>query len=705
MSVRFSLPIARPPLLQGPVGSCLVLLVLLGLALGPFRPAWGQVDTTDAAPPDSVRPTPPDSVRASQQPLRPFPFASALYGRPKTDSLPGRLPHVSVVGILAEQPSSFLYDLGATGWPHGWSYRGLAPHRTHLWIDGLSLNDPLTARPRFELLPPSFLTPPRTGVDPGGGAVGVHTSWRDYGPERPLTELRYRTGNKGLHAVEVGHSQKRRLDLFDRPGVLHLTFGYGGRKADGVYDGSALRRERRVWGRLRYQTNDWTVELTDRASRFRIGAHGGVRPPSEAPFRAIYALPLAATSVLNPNGQRRLIRNDLTARVRAPLLPTGIPPTQLAASWTSHTFDARTGGVASDTTWSTRLNGGQARLRQSLTVGRHDLTVNARGAVWSVAESNVPQLTGSRGEVHFLLRDELHVGRTNFVLDVGAHRTPDQWFPSATVQAQHPLGPIEFSASVAATGQRGSWIEDDGFASLVRPLSVEQSGLTDRVLKGTVEARASLGTVDVQLRGFAHQIRNAVDLYAVTPSGPDTPMTADTVTARRTPTPVRRAGATLSLGWRRDARRGLYATGHATVLQTLNSKASPLHARLARTLPRAYGRARIGARFVLFTDLNTDLYVQARGWSDMNSRWFHPSTGRLVVPPRQNPIPPVPGRTVGPSGTIDVHAETRLRDATLFFTFENVQARTQLQPGTFVVPVYPLPAQQFRFGVFWPIFD
>jgi hypothetical protein len=180
----------------------------------------------------------------------------------------------------------------------------------------------------------------------------------------------------------------------------------------------------------------------------------------------------------------------------------------------------------------------------------------------------------------------------------------------------------------------------------------------------------------------------------------------DTVSARATPSPVRRAGVTLAGGWRRNARRGLYATGRGTLLQTLNADASLLHDRLARTLPEAFGQVRIGARFVLFTSLTTDLYVRARGWSAMNSRWFHPPTGRLVVPPRQTPVPgPNAPNKVGPSGTIDVRAEAQLRDATLFFTFQNVQAGTQFQLGTFVVPVYPLPPQQFRFGVFWPIFD
>jgi hypothetical protein len=100
----------------------------------------------------------------------------------------------------------------------------------------------------------------------------------------------------------------------------------------------------------------------------------------------------------------------------------------------------------------------------------------------------------------------------------------------------------------------------------------------------------------------------------------------------------------------------------------------------------------------------------------MNSRWFHPPTGRLVVPPATTPVPARgAGGQAGPSGTVDVHAEIKLRGATLFFTFENVQStfaptgsvqrQASLVPGTYVVPVYPLPARQFRFGVHWPIFD
>jgi len=694
-------------------GLLLVGGVALGSALVLARGAHAQADTTDAAAQDTLqRPPaeppgrrPSDTTAARPESLRPLPDAPPVYGRVRSDSLPGRRPHVSVETMLAEQPGSFLYDLGEYGWPHGWSPRGLAPHRVHLWHDGFSFDDPLTGRPRFELLPPSFLDRPRTGPDPGGGAVGVHTSWRAYAPQRPVTELRYRFDRDGLHAIEVGHSQKRRLDLFGRPGGLHLTFGYGGRKADGIYDGSALRTERRIWGRLRYLTNDWTVALSDRSTLYRVGAHGGATPASGDPFASVYALPLAASNVRRPDDRRKTVRNDLTARLQGPLVPGLSRPTDVSARWTTHTFDFRSTGGDTDTTWTAPMSGGHVRAQQSFRIGRHSLTGRLQGSLWRMENTNLPTVDGRRGAVHARLRDSLRVGRTDLVLNAGGHVTSQQRYPSLAARVRHPAGPVRWTASIRATGQRSAWIEDEGFAGHVQPLPGDRGGAADRLLEGTIGGRTQLGPFDVGVTGFAHRIQNAVDLYAVSPEGTGLDAITDTVAARQTSTPVQRVGATVSLGWRNDARRGLYATGQGTLLETLNADASPLHARLARTLPSAFGRARLGARFVLFNDLTTDLYVQARGWSAMNSRWFHPPTGRLVVPPRDRPVPETPGGRVGPNGTVDVRAEVQFRSATLFFTFQNIQAGTQLQPGTFVVPVYPLPPQQFRFGVFWPIFD
>ncbi len=706
------LTVVTPPGLLPLLPRRAVLGVTLGLLLPFFSPAFGQVDSTEAAPTDTVeRPSqpPPADTQDVEEVTDPRSSAPFIYGTPRTDSLPGRLPYVGVEHILAREPGSFLYDLGAVGWPHGWSPEGFAPHRPHLWIDGLSYNDPLTGRPRYEIVPPSFLKRPRTGVDPGGGPVGVHLSSRDYAQIRPITELRYRRDSNGLHAIEVGHSQKRRLSLFGTPGLVQITFGYGGRKAEGNYEGSDLRSERRLWGRLRYQTDEWMVELNDRSTRYRIGAHGGVQPPRPQ-FRSIYQLPLAETSVLNADARRRTFRNDLTARARGPLLPIFSAPATASATWTSNTFDFVPGTEppreSPDTTWTVKMNGGHGRIQQPLSVGAHHLTFTGYGRLWGVARSNVPQIDGTRWSAHAHARDSVRAGASTLTLDAGWHATHSHQHPSASAQASLPAGPFHLSASFSLSAQRASWIADEGFREFVSPLPADASSSSSQVLDGHMGLSVDLGPVDVELEGFAHQIQKAVDLY-VSSSDPASPPTTliDTVAAHQLSAPVRRAGATVSVGWRQEAQRGLYASGQGTALQFLNPEASFLHNRLAYTLPSVFGRARIGARFVLFQDLLTDLYVEGRGWSAMNSRWFHSPTGRLVVPPREAPIPALPGSPVGPSGTINVHAEARLREATLFFTFENVQAGTQLQPGTFVVPVYPLPARQFRFGVFWPIFD
>ncbi|PQJ35340.1 hypothetical protein BSZ35_12665 [Salinibacter sp. 10B] len=672
------------------------------------------VDTTVA--PDDTTAVSPDTTdsEAAELPDDPRTFTTPVYGRPAIDSLPTLTPHVGLEHALAQQTGSFLYDLAAVGWPHGWSPNGLGPHRSRLWIDGRPYNSPLTGRARFDLVPTSFLQRPGIGEDPGGGTAGVQLSWRSFPSIRPITELRFRRDSNGQKAIEVVHSQKHQLSFFGEPGLFQTTFGYGGRTADGVYSGSDLRRERRIWGRLRYQRDNWAFELSDFSSRHRIGAHGGVVPPEGSSFETIYIVPRCEACSHTPGASRRTFRNDLTARVRGPVFPGLSTPAELSATWTSNTFDFQESGSDSDTTWTVAMDGAHGSMRQSLRLGPHDLTLGVRGSLWGVGKSNVRQVDGERWAVHAIARDSVRLGATQFVLDAGWHSTIDQQYPSASAQLYQSVGPVQVTASAAATGQRLSWIETAGFEGLVTPLDESPTSVFGRVLRGNVGLEVQPGPFDLRVEGFAHQIRKAVDLYAL-PSFGQRVASADTVEARQTETPVRRVGATASVGWRRDATWGFYATAQATALSTLNAAASRLHTRLARTLPRFYGRGRIGARFVFFEDLVTDLYVQARGWTAMNSRWFHPPTGRFAVPPAENPVPVRPGYRLGPNGTVDAHAEIKLRGATLFFTFENIQLslaqpgsfqrQFTAQPGAFIVPVYPLPGRLFRFGVHWPIFD
>jgi hypothetical protein len=96
-----------------------------------------------------------------------------------------------------------------------------------------------------------------------------------------------------------------------------------------------------------------------------------------------------------------------------------------------------------------------------------------------------------------------------------------------------------------------------------------------------------------------------------------------------------------------------------------------------------------------------DAYLRGRFWGRMASRWFHPPTALFAAPPNG-------ARLFGPNGTVDVQVEALLQGARLFLAYEHFLpvANTpafQLQPGALVVPVYPLPSGQLRFGVHWPI--
>jgi hypothetical protein len=667
---------------------------------------FGLVPGTYAQPADTTRA--PAGVRGGS--FEPAPFGSRSIGRPVADSLPARMPVVDVKQILEDEPGSFLYHLGPVAWPHGWSVQGLAPHRTRLWLDDLPYTDPVTGRPRFDLLPPAFVAGPTVGLDPGGHPVGVHTDWREIDRQQALTEIRFRRDSNGLQNVEVVHSQQRRLDLLGRSGLLQGTFGFKGRATAGVYAGSDLERERGVWGRLRYRTDDWVLELTDFSNRFRLNVHGGIDPPGTR-LSSIYR-PAAFDDALFRGAGQNTIRNDLVARVRGPVLPR-LQPTTISLGWTSNTYDyqtaydgAQVGGQTlstPDTSWAVKTNGFHGAITQPVQIGRHHLRLLARGTVRQRSSGTALADASPRSNAHLLLRDSLRLGAGGLLLAGGVHQTNAQSFPSARIDLRQRIGPIGLRARASVDGQPLSWIASDGFAGFVVPVEEVPTG---QVRRAELEASVEQGVVAASVTGFLHQITDPVDLYS------DPALGVDTVAARVADGSFLRGGATLSAGLRSDARRGLYAAGHATALQFLNATDSPLHRRAAEALPALYGRGRVGARFRLFQDLITDLFIQVRGWTAMNSRVFHPPTGRLVVPSLTEPVRGFPGEDVGPSYTVDIQAQAELMGAELFFSFENVQSAQIVDPpsarpqlGTFISPLYPLPPLQFRFGVHWPLFD
>ena len=66
-------------------------------------------------------------------------------------------------------------------------------------------------------------------------------------------------------------------------------------------------------------------------------------------------------------------------------------------------------------------------------------------------------------------------------------------------------------------------------------------------------------------------------------------------------------------------------------------------------------------------------------------------------------IPSTERAPVDASYTLDLVLEGGIRTATVYIIFENITSGTRLMSGNELVPDYPLPAQQLRFGVYWPI--
>ena len=625
-----------------------------------------------AQQPDSARTAAPDTLR----PL--LIFSRSLSGRPAHRGRPARRPALDAVGLLAEVPGSFAFDFSTPGWPDGWSPLGLSPQRVSLHLDAWSFDDPVTGRPRYDLLPLAFLEPLHLGPSRYGAPATVHAQTRPYRTGAPLTELRYRAGGTGLQSIMALHVQQRRLTLFGEPGLVQILGGYGGHASQGVYQGSRLKRMRQLYTRLRYQQPGWAVEIANLHNRHRIGAHAGVEPQAGQPFSTIYN-PRAAT-VRQPNARRQTLRNDLAVTGRARLAPH-LPPPALSAYWSSQTFRY---GLPSDTLF-VKTNRFGLRLQQRLHLGSHHLHLRLEGWTDRLRDSNaLSKEAGFPPRLHAALRDSLQLLGLQAVLEGALHASDDLPLLTGIARLEHPLGPLHLFGEAALNGQRVPLLARRGFGDFLTPVP---SLPTSRLASGKAGVSLQAGPFDMQLFAFGHHLNQGLDYYV--------DEARETVTARTAPD-YWRAGLGGHLGWRRGARRGLYLTLQPTLTRLIAPQPTPVHERLAASLPRVFGSGRLGARFYLFTDLDLDVYLEGRLWSSFRSRTLHPPTGLLALPPEDAPA-------FGPSGTLDMHVEAGLRSATLFLSYENMLSDTPLMNGTLLVPVYPLPSRRFRFGVFWPI--
>jgi len=708
--------------------SALALLACLAGSGMSASPAVGQDTDTTRTPADSIAaPAAADTVRTPERadtvavdttgarsparsgPFVPLPFVRTSPGRSVVDTLSARLPDTDIPNLLQRADGAFLYDIGPEGWPHSVSLLGLPPGDASFWFEGRRFHDPVSGRPRYDLIPLALVEPLRTGADVGGGPVGVYAEGQNYGGVEPLTQIRYRRDSNGFSRVDVLHTQKRQFDLFGPPGVLDIEFGYGGATASGEYGpGTEFDLYRGFLGRVRYRTGDWAFGVNNYAIRHRVAAHGGI-PASRGVFGTVYLRPLGQPRYAR--AFRQTVRNDLTFRVRGPMIP-GLPPAQASMTWTSDTFDFTTAyggeGPAADTSWVVKSNALHGSITQPIRLGAHRLSLSGRARIQSRARGTALPTGGRRGEVHVNLRDSVRAAGVEWVLDAGAHGTETQpFYPSASIRAETRVASTGVFASARLTGRRYAWMETTGFEGFVAPV---EDAPAPRTLLLEAGLRRRLGPVEIGLTGYAHQQTHPVDLYATVSDATPPTALSDTVTVQTANTPFRQAGVVLDIGWRTRAERGFYARITGTAREFLNPNASALHARSSRTLPSVHARGLLGARFLLFQDLIFDARVDGQGWSEMSSRLLHTPTGRLVVPPLNAPEPsltarPVASPLIGPDGVVDVHVDIDLYGATLFFSFENALGGTGVDIGSLIVPTYPLPDQQFRFGVYWAIFD
>ena len=657
-------------------------------------PVYAQVpDSVKAAPDslqvaaDSLQAAPDSTVEARRGPTGP-PMA---FRRPEpatavTDTILALATEQDVTGLLATQPASFVYDFGAFGWPNGWSPYGLNPQRVALLLGGLPFDDPVTGRPRYDLLPMTLLEP--LGLQAGRHAapMAVYAQVRPYDVTQPLTELHYRSGGNGLQSIMAMHTQRRRLGLFGQPGALAVLFGYGGHAATGDYPGSRLRRMRQLLTRVRYHQSGWSLEAILLHNQRRLGAHSGVIPGT--PYETVYNRLIA--NVRNTNATRQTIRNDLSVTLRARLLPGTTEPLTVSAFTTAQTFRYRNPNAD---TLVAKTNRYGARLHQDLRLGPNHLRVLVEAWTDRLSRSNALPDGLTRSQLHATVHDSLRLGAFEATFEGGVYVTAHARFAGGAARLTYPAGPVRLFAEVSHTGQPASWIEEHGFGRFVEPVAAVPDG---RVSQGRAGLNLRTGTFDLTVFGFAHQETNPLDFYTTG---------EDSVAARVAPSAFQRTGAGGDLGWRRTARRGFYLTAQPTLVRFLDADASDEHRRMKNALPEFFAQGRFGARYALFTnDLILDLSVRGRFWTEMRSRTLHAPTGRLVLPDATDDLYPSSG-FLPSSGTLDVVVEAAVRTARLFVAYENALSGTQVLLGNQIVPIYPLPARRLRFGVFWPILN
>ncbi|MEM1055358.1 MAG: TonB-dependent receptor [Bacteroidota bacterium] len=665
------------------------LALLLLLTTGPASHA--QDSTSVAAPEAPETLALRDTTAGDSTLIAPSVPASGRAASP----VPAVTPALDLGDLLARADglSLFAYGLGAPGRLAGLSFDGLAPTRAAVTLDGRPLSDLFTGTPRLDLVP--WEATDRLVLQDAevGAPIGVGAALRPFRERVPVTELRFHTGRLGIQTIAGTHAQTHRAPwrLGGEKARFTATFHVGSRQSDGAVSGARLRHTH-VLARLALATPRWGAEITEHYAERTEGARRGVLDDGAFfdPFRA---------SVLDPSAERRTLRNELAATLRAPLVSAH--PLALWASWTRQTSRYSPGAsFAVPTPDTLALSGNRYAAGLSQRLGRGPTLrahVGYEDEPWG---ARTPLRNASdRLQAHAALADTLTLGPARLAATLGGHVVGSTIGPALAVRAEAGL----LSGALSWTGVVPGRIEDAGFFPAPSVAAGTSIGTADRdepeqIIAAEISARARAGDLRFGVRPFAKVYLGAyrlVEELNVETTG------LDTVVFRYSHSrdAVSQIGAQTTLTWREGTEAGLYARSSVTATAwpgASDSLGLSLSGRMAEALPALHGSARLGVRA---TRVGTgtaalDLGATVRGWTAFRGVRVHPATGLLAL--ARTDAPRLPARAL-----LDLDARVTFGTrATVAVTWANVFSGL-VYDGARTVQGEPLPGRHLRFGVFW----
>ncbi|MDA1029504.1 MAG: hypothetical protein O3B41_10705 [Bacteroidetes bacterium] len=585
-------------------------------------------------------------------------------------------PSNSVVDELGWMNGAFSYKFGTSGWPDGFAPFGLDPNRIALKVGSIPMNDLITGRPRYDLVPLAWLS--NLSVDPGLSVAGTLDSLVS---TKPLTLIRYESSGSGSQAVRSLHVQNRVWGVGAERRTLQTAFGYAGEGATGEYDGSRLKRAREVAFRLGYRTTRWEFELFELAQRRSVGAHGGVIPFTGGSYSSIYQR--LGASVDNESARRRTLRNDLTLQTSTHF--AGMHA-RLTGLWTVQTLDFQ-GELAHEKVVLDK-KGLQVEVSKpwKSQLASISLKTANTGYVKSLTTFDSDPTSQTKSSLLGSLSGRIRI--FDYRLVAGPETADDRVWAHLNATVSGRKGPFEAALTLSHSGREWQWHERIGFGAAVLP-AFTASQPVDQSVAAALSYRSNLISLS-----WTNQFNvNQNQLLVRQTTG------ATLSSVRSLVGSANSLVSSFVIGFRDQDRSGIWAQVNPVFRSASTNDDSDLARAWRRSLPSFWGSATLGWKATLFGgDLDLNTYVRARYWGDMGGLRLHTPTGLLVLPADNS-------RTLDSNWLLDFVAEAGIRGATVFLSFENAFSGTTVLFGNLIVPDYPLPQQRTRFGVFWPIFD